>query len=264
MLEKNLYRAVVLAMVLLPATSLQAATVNSNSKIQLRLDRLERMIQNNSAHQLRSKIRRLQLENQELRSQLEEVGYQLERLQNRIRALNEDMDRRVLLLERKHIESLPAGDADPDTDNAAGNGQVEKTDDNEADQIEQEYLAQNAYQQAIDFLKARNYTAALKAFTTFMKQYPDSGYAPLAQYWLAESAYSLRQYQQAIAAYQHLIETYAQRSGKIAEAHLKIAYSYYEMGDETSAARKLKQLVTKYPRSTEAKQAKLLLKKLQL
>ena len=46
------------------------------------------------------------------------------------------------------------------------------------------------------------------------------------------------------------------------EAELKKAFSYYELGDKTSTRKTLEQLLANYPDTTEAGQAKRLLKKL--
>ncbi|MFK5985872.1 MAG: tol-pal system protein YbgF [Pseudomonadota bacterium] len=231
----------------------------SDKNLSLRMDRLERMMQNNSPVKIFSKIKTLQKENQQLRSQLEELNFQHDKLKNRLHALNEDMDRRVLLL-----ETQTRVDDTPDSINNSAeevDKQLEGTEDLDNQDIEQQMLEQNAYQSAFDQLKAQRYGKAENSFKAFIQSYPESSYAHLAQYWLAESSYAQRNFKQSINNYSGLLKNYP-NSPKRIESHLKIAFCYYELGDIKNAKAKLKNLIKNYPNSTEAGQAKRLLKKL--
>jgi tol-pal system protein YbgF len=118
---------------------------------------------------------------------------------------------------------------------------------------------QRAYQKAYDQLRAQRYAKSRDSFSAFIKQYPHGRYAHIAQYWIGESSYAQKDYQQAIQDYQQLVDFYP-NSPKRAESQLKIAYSFYEMGDKANARKTLKQLLAQYPDTTEASQAKRLLK----
>ena len=120
---------------------------------------------------------------------------------------------------------------------------------------------QQSYQKAYDELRAQHYAAARDSFTTFINQYPHGRYAHIAQYWIAESSYAQKDYQQAIQDYQHLIDFYP-KSPKLAESQLKKAYCYYELGNKNDARKTLQLLLAQYPDTTEASQAKRLLKNL--
>jgi len=125
----------------------------------------------------------------------------------------------------------------------------------------QRQAEQNAYQIAYDELRAQRYVKARGSFLEFIKQYPNGRYAHIAQYWIAESSYTQKNYQQAVQDYQQLINFYP-NSPKRAESQLKKAYCFYEMGNKDNARKSLQQLLAQYPDTTEASQAKRLLKNL--
>jgi tol-pal system protein YbgF len=247
--------------------TLSAADKNSAEKhFLLRLDRVERIIQNNSQLKILNKIKALKQENQELRSIIEELVYNQEKLKSRLHALNEDMDRRVLSLETTMLPT-DAADIDPNLNQdqlLLQKNTTQKTDNTtelENNNTEQQLLEQNAYQTAFNELKALRYGKAENSLSNFLKQYPQSHYAELAQYWLAESSYAQRNFKQSIKNYTELLNKYPNNT-KHAEANLKIAYCYYELGDQKTAKKQLSSLIKNYPNSTEAGQAKRLLKKL--
>ena len=236
----------------------------SNKNILLRLERVERMMQNNSQLPILSKFKALQQENQQLRSLIEELTFKHEKLKNRLQSLNEDMDRRVLSLESDSIKQELQSDTQNQQQAVVDNPEKQG---NEADNglenqdTEQSLLEQKIYQSAFNELRALRYGKAEKSFLNFLQQYPDSDYAQLAQYWLAESSYAQRNFKQSINYYSQLLTKY-KSSPKLIEAHLKIAYCYYELADFKMAKTKLNNLIKNYPDSTEAGQAKRLLKKL--
>ena len=120
---------------------------------------------------------------------------------------------------------------------------------------------QKAYQKAFDELTARRYNKARDSFMQFLQLYPHGRYAHIAQYWVAESSYAQHHYEQSIIDYQLLLDVYP-FSPKKAEAELKKAYCYNELGDKKKARQTIDSLLRNYPDTTEAGQAKHLLKKL--
>ncbi len=239
----------------------------SDKNILLRLDRVERMVQNNSQLPVLSKIKALQLENQQLRSLIEEQAFKHEKLKQRLQSLNEDMDRRVMSLESNIRDRDQEQDLQEDVQNQqepidnVHNNDNQKDDTLDNQDAEQNLIEQKAYQTAFNELRALRYAKAEKSFKNFLQQYPESNYAQLAQYWLAESSYAQRNFKQSITYYSDLLSKY-KNSSKIVEANLKIAYCYYELADYKMTKIKLKNLIKNYPNSTEAGQAKRLLKKL--
>jgi tol-pal system protein YbgF len=234
----------------------------SDKNIQLRLNRLERMMDNNSPILILKKFNQLQRENQDLRSQLEEIRYQNDKLKTRFYSLIEDMDRRVLIIESEIIVVPDEQDKEKTTPASNADNFDNNTESQMANQTlseEQSLIEQKAYQAAFNELKAQRYSKASESFSQFLHDYPESSYAHLAQYWLAESNYAQRNFKKAINDYTALINNYPNTKKK-SEALLKIAYCYYELDNKKTAQIKLQQLIKQYPNSTEANQAKHLLK----
>lgn len=241
------------------APALQAESVEQ------RLERLERVVNSQSLTEMLERLDTLQQEVQLLRGQIEEQQHTLSGLKERQRELYLDIDRRMSRLEREGVSPAPgmnsgggASTNQPLTvspDNASSRTAEPA---NDSTQIQQE---REAYQQAFDMLRELRYSQATEAFRNFIKQYPDGRYAHIAQYWLGEAGYAQRDFRQAINDYNTLLVNHP-NSPKLAEAMLKIGYSHYELKEADKARAVLQQLVQQYPDSTEAGQARNLLKRI--
>ena len=264
-----------------------------NRPLDVRVDRLERLMSSQKQLELLYRMKQLQQENQQLRNLMEEQNNELRILRQQQRDLYSDLNRRLSQME---------GDSDTTSDTAKLSVQeaeqnppakkvdlpvvTDKSSFSEArygvtqreevvvetkskpevatikPMSEKERKAeQKMYQQAYDELRARQYNRARDSFIEFIQKYPSGRYAHIAQYWVAESSYAQRKYSQAIIDYQLLLDVYP-FSPKKAEAELKKAYSYYELGNKDTARNTLNQLLINYPDTTEAGQAKRLLKQL--
>ena len=92
------------------------------------------------------------------------------------------------------------------------------------------------------------------AFQQFLVTYPDSELADNAQYWLAETYYVTRQFDEALAAFKVVIHDYP-RSRKVPDALLKMGYCNYELKRWDAARGALNQVRTDYPETTAARLA---------
>lgn len=238
------------------APALQSATAT----VEQRLERLERVVNNQSLLEMLERLDTLQREVQLLRGQVEEQQHTITGLKERQRELYLDIDRRMSRIEREGAPAAnvggPAGNNNPPLTSASAPPAAAPV--NEQSRIEQE---REAYQKAFDMLRELRYAQATTAFRDFIKQYPDGRYAHIAQYWLGEAGYAQRDFRQAITDYNALLANYP-NSPKLAEAMLKIGYSHYELKEADKARTVLQQLVQKYPDSTEAGQARNLLKRI--
>jgi tol-pal system protein YbgF len=111
-----------------------------------------------------------------------------------------------------------------------------------------------AYQKAFDMLKEGRYKMANTAFKDFIDQYPQSSYAGNAQYWLGESNYVTRQFEQAVTEFSAVLKKYPS-SNKVPDAMLKLGYTYYELGRFTESRQILEQLKKRDANSTAARLA---------
>ena len=114
---------------------------------------------------------------------------------------------------------------------------------------------QKTYDAALSLFKASDYKTAGAALTDFLRRYPQSGFAPSAQYFLGTSYYAQRDYKNAIAAQQVVVKTYPDNP-KAADALLNIASCYAELKDRPAAKKTLESLVEQYPSSPAAQTAK--------
>jgi tol-pal system protein YbgF len=114
---------------------------------------------------------------------------------------------------------------------------------------------QQSYDNALALFKSGNYKKSGAAFADFIQQYPQSAYAPSAQYWIGNAFYSQNDYRNAIAAQQTLIKKYPDNP-KAADAMLNIASSYVALKDRKAAKKSLESLVAQYPNTPAAQTAK--------
>ena len=118
-----------------------------------------------------------------------------------------------------------------------------------------ELSEQRTYDNALALFKAGDYKKSGAAFADFLQRYPQSAYAPSAQYWIGNAYYAQRDYKNAIAAQQALLKKYP-GNPKGADALLNIASSYTELKDKPAAKKSLESLITQYPNATASQTAK--------
>jgi tol-pal system protein YbgF len=115
------------------------------------------------------------------------------------------------------------------------------------------------YMKGLDAFKAGDMPAAREIFTKFLEQYPKHDLAANAHYWVGETYYSEKSYEQAILAFQEVIKNFPTKD-KVPAAMLKQAMAFNAINDAKSAKYVLKKLEETYPKSDEAAKAKELLK----
>jgi tol-pal system protein YbgF len=164
-----------------------------------------------------------------LRGQIEVLANRIDGLDKRQKDLYVDLDTRLRKFEQ---------------------GQADKEKAAQAAAAEQQ-----AYEAGLAQFKANNYGAAIQSLQSFMATYPQSPLAPSAQYWIGNAYYALRDYKNAIAAQQKVIATWPD-SAKASDALLNIASSQAEAGDANGSRNTLRTLVSKYPNTPAAEQAK--------
>ena len=127
----------------------------------------------------------------------------------------------------------------------------------EAEKVSPEGL----YQKGLDAYRAGNFPAAREGFARFLELHPKHELAANARYWMGETYYSEKKYEQAILEFQEVIRNFPGRE-KVPAAMFKQAVAFIEIGDTKSARFVLRKLVEEHPASEEAKRAKERLKDL--
>jgi tol-pal system protein YbgF len=194
-----------------------------SARIDTKFDRSSSLELVNQNEQLRNEIARL-------RGQLEVLANEVATVQKRQKDLYADLDVRLRKLEPQQMTI---------------DGREAEVDPGE----------QKAYEAATGLFKSGDYKGAATALADFVRRYPQSGYAALAQYTLGNAYYILRDYKNAIAAQQVVATTYKD-SSKAPDAMLSIASSYVDLKDKKNARKVLQDLVKQYPDSPAAETAK--------
>ncbi len=229
----------------------------------------------------RANLQQMQQELGALKEKVEEVRYQLDRqigqstrvgdqrikeLETRMARIDEDLKAQGALLKSREEdlkvirETLKVTPGEKET---AVSGEAATSSDfvreklpTESDAIKKDYEA------AWKLLEQKNYRAAIARFKEFIKKHPKSEYANNAQYWIGESHYALREFDQAILEFDAVRRKYP-KGDKVPAALLKQGFAFAELGDKVDARLILQELIDRYPQSQEAAKAKQKLKTLE-
>ena len=162
--------------------------------------------------------------------------------------LKEDTDRRLTAMEDrlskldKNLEELQKAAAETKTK-------------------EMEQSPDVLYQRGLDTLKGGDTEKAREYFTKFIELFPKHDLTANAHYWLGETYYHEKKYDQAILEFQEVIKNYPDKE-KVPAAMLKQAMAFKELGDAKSARYVYKKLIEDSPQTDEARIAKEKLKEL--
>jgi tol-pal system protein YbgF len=257
------------------------ALQSSLNTIQNDMQGLRRLLDNRGMLELFQRMDDLANEVSQLRGQLEEQQHDLAGIKKRQRELYLDIDRRLRELEitssRAPVAAAPATTQAPPVDTPAAPADSapaavvpvvtapvvtppassdEPTPSEPVAPVAAQPVSEerDAYQKAFDMLKEGRYKMANTAFREFLEKYPQSSYAGNAQYWLGESNYVTRDFDQAIIEFQEVMSKYGS-SNKVPDAMLKLGYTYYELRRFNDARVILERLQQEFPNGTHARLA---------
>ncbi len=111
--------------------------------------------------------------------------------------------------------------------------------------------ADEQYQYAFDLLRQTKYADAEKALATFVDEYPDHPLAGNASYWLGETYYVRKDYNNAALTFAETFKKYPQ-SGKAPDSLLKLGMSLAALGETADACKALHELSARYPKAPDA------------
>ena len=202
-----------------------------------RLQRIERVMTNQSLLEMAQHIDALQAEIRTMRGEVELLQNQNEGGKTQSRNLYGDLEKRIAALETLGgVGAAPAGAA------VAGSVVAPTVAGGE----------QASYDAAFGALKSADYPKAIAGFKSFVSSYPDSPLASNAQYWLGEAYYVTREYPSAITAFQKVTTAWPD-SRKAPDALVKIGFTQSALGKNGDARVTLEDVVRRYP-GTEAAQ----------
>ena len=236
--------------------NLRAQIEQQNRDNDSRLQRLDDSIKNLGIIQLLNQIEQLNAEIAKLRGQVEVMSNLDEQLTKRQRDFYLDIDTRLRKLEGSTSDAAavsptsaaPAVVAPAVAARAAPLSPV---------QIAALRAKEDAvYDVGSNAFKRGDYAAAIRAFQTYAKDYPNGQLISNAHYWMGISYFNMRDYGSARTAQELLLKQYPD-SAKAPDALLAIASVYSEIGDNGSARNALEDVIAKYPGSDAATKARI-------
>ncbi|QYZ67691.1 MAG: hypothetical protein OI74_00700 [Gammaproteobacteria bacterium (ex Lamellibrachia satsuma)] len=262
---KKLSLALVMSVALLSAHVVSAEkkpTTAGSPSLEQRLERLERILRNQSLADIILQLQQLQQEVQQLRGEVELQKHSMDAMSRRQRDLYLDIDQRLSRMNRSTtVPSGPAPVVDLTGSGAAAAKQsvptAEKTSGAKPTVAVTPTVSIDskkesaAYQKTFNLLKQGRYKESIVAFRSFLKKFAGGSYEDNAQYWLGEASYVSRDFDTALSEFTKVIEHYPD-SAKVPGAMLKSGYIHYEKRAWTTARDLFERLKKEFPDTTEA------------
>ena len=201
---------------------------SSGSEVQKSVDALTAAMMD-----LQRQFEQVKAEKAQLRGELESLQKQSEDLVNTQKLYFKDVDTRLAKVEPQKVE----------VEGVAG------------ELVPGEKLA---YDTALKSFQEGQFDKSETQFAAFIQKYPTSPYLPVAMYWLGNAKYALKDYSGAMAQFEKLITQFPSHQ-RVPGAMLMMANCQLESGNKLVANLLLTNLVSKYPNSPAASDARVLL-----
>jgi tol-pal system protein YbgF len=206
---------------------------------------------------LEDRLNQLQQSLTMLTGQLEQLQYQNQQLQQQLEKMQADYEFRLDQLEKGKGGGGPRPTTGPAAGPASGGlaaaaprpapgpgpgpGPAAPAGGANADQL---------YHDAFKMLQDGDYAGAEQAFKTFVQRNPQHVLAGNAQYWLGETYYARREYQNAAVAFAEGYKVY-KNSPKGPDNLLKLGITLAAMGKKQEACAMFARFSRDYPRATD-------------
>src|SRR5271157_803663 len=186
--------------------------------------------------------------------QQQDRSTQVDQISGQIQALNDTMDELKVRLAKlsKQFEDMQAQQQSM----AAQQAQAQQ----QAQAIAQAPPPDVLYNNALRDYNGGKNDLAVQEFNDYIKFFPNTDLAGNCYFYLAEIEYKAGDYQKAVANYDLVLQTFPS-GNKAASAQLKKGYALLELGKEDEGTQELKHVIQRYPRTTEATQARERLRK---
>jgi tol-pal system protein YbgF len=190
-------------------------------------------------------VQMLQQEVQTLRGQIEEQDYLIQRLQKDQKEQYLDLDRRVA--------GMAAGQSNPvQGPSTPTNSAPDDRGSAMSRPLATNMTERDAYQTAFDAMKARQFDASKTGFKRLIEDYPNGQYTPNAYYWLGE-LYLVSDADSELArqAFMQVVSLYPDHS-KTPDALYKLGVVYSTLGDKATALSYLQRVQQEHPATSAA------------
>jgi len=206
----------------------------------------------------------LQQEVQELRGMVEQQAYQVKRMREEQRDRYLDLDRRITLLNQAPpkrastavaVEPAPVAASKKLNTPATDAVKEPVTATLDAAPVQDKKVSEKeAYQAAFSLVRNKQYAEASTAFEQLIKDYSGGNYTGNAYYWLGEVLLVESNHEQALKAFETLLEKYPVHR-KAADAKFKQGKIYLQMGDKAQAKVLLQDVIDLHAGTSAAKLA---------
>lgn len=220
------------------------ATIADLKKNQQALEQRLSVVQSQTLVDMLNQIEALKQEIAKLKGELELANHDIDNTQQRQKDLYTDTDARLRKIEAAAGPSLDGGVDNP-------NAAPEKN--------SQEF---QLLELANGLSSEGKHKDAYNAYDKFLRDYPNSAYAPDAKYGLGYSQFALKNYKSAIATQQKVIDLHPD-SAKVPDAMFNMANSQIQLGLVPNAKKTLRDLIAKFPNSEVTPNAQKRLKALE-
>ena len=206
-------------------------------------------------------VEMLQYELQQLRGQVEELSYHLERLKKDQKQRYLDLDRRIVSLSTppQVIDDSQVSDTKSETGEAdltsAPLGSSIALD--QAVVIQEAYdpeIEKLAYKAAFGLIRERQYDASIEALLTFLNDFPEGVLVGNAHYWLGEVYMVQGDASLAAQSFEYVIREFPGHR-KTPDALYKAGVAYQNVGNNNKANQLLQRVLQEYPDSSAARLA---------
>lgn len=189
-----------------------------------------------------------------INKQQQDRAAQVDQISGQIQSLNDTMDELKVRLAKlsKQFEDMQASQQSM----AAQQSQAQQ----QAQQMSQAPAPDVLYNNALRDYNGGKNDLAVQEFNDYIKFYPNTDLAGNAYFYLAEIAFKAGDFKNAVANYDLVVQNFPS-GNKAATAQLKKGYALLEMGKDDEGTQELKHVIQRYPRTTEATQARERLRK---
>jgi tol-pal system protein YbgF len=182
-----------------------------------------------------------------LTTQVQALADNLDEIKSRLGKINQQLADTQSTLQS--LDAKLAGGAPPTTPGGAGAGTPPPP------------SADALYSNALRDFTGGKYDLARQEFLDYLKYFPENDLASNAQFYIGEIAYAQKQYQDAIAEYDKVLDNFP-KSYKLAAARLKKGLALLELSQKASAMRELREVVRRHPGTEEERRARAKLREL--
>jgi len=187
-------------------------------------------------------------------TQVQGVSDNLEEIKSRLGKLNQqlvDLQNTVQSLDAK----ISSGGAAPAGTVPAGGGTTATPTGSVSTPATATPSADTLYSSGYRDLNAGKYELARSEFQDYLKYFGTTDLASNAQFYVAESYYMEKNFQQAVSEYDKLLTNYP-KSFKLAPGRLRKGLALIELGRKTAGIQELREVIKRFPGSEEDRKAR--------